>query len=457
MMFYKAIFLCVISLFSTNILFAANYGGGAGTQGDPYVIAEPNHIQLLSNTTGDWGKHFIMNADIDLVDYNEVNLNTIGNSIDHFTGVFDGNSHSISNLTLDTSQHYLALFGYVDDPNAVIKNVNLVDPNIQAGSGQSIGTLIGQIDDGTVDNCHVTGANVSGSERIGGLIGFSFVNVSNCSTVANVSGSWDVGGLIGQSDRGTVSNCFSSVNVRTSNNSAGGLVGVNIYTPVSNCYSTGTVNGQGAAGGLIGGNLNGSISYCYSNCAVKGTASYAGGLIGINMGSVTSCFAASNVTGDKEVGGLLGRSTDSRTIINCYSTGIVDGNDMTGGLIGRNYSEISFCYSTTEVLPVTASGAFIGYDESASYQSCFVNVDTNPGLSLIANTTDPNVIGVSTESMKKSSTFINAGWGLTSAWFIESEQSYPLLKMHSPADLDLDFKVDFKDFAVFVNDWLEQR
>jgi hypothetical protein len=129
----------------------AKYGGVSGTADDPYQIATADGLMLLGDSPVDYGKHFILTADIDLSGYAGEDFNIIGERYYEsgwverpFTGVFDGNGHTVSNFSYtSTDRDYTGLFGFVDDPNAQIINLGLVNPDIEAGTGQFVGSLVG--------------------------------------------------------------------------------------------------------------------------------------------------------------------------------------------------------------------------------------------------------------------------------------------------------------------------
>jgi len=112
----------------------------------------------------------------------------------------------------------------------------------------------------------------------------------------------------------------------------------------------------------------------------------------------------------------------------------VDGNNIIGGLVGHNEGTISNCYATGPVTGDVNVGALVGYDDGGSYVSCFWDSDVNPDANGIGNATDPNVIGKPTDEMQTESTFTDAGWdfvgetvnGIEDIWFIP-QQDYPHL------------------------------
>ncbi|NIP24966.1 MAG: hypothetical protein GWN67_11760, partial [Phycisphaerae bacterium] len=252
----------------------AKYGGGTGEPDNPYLIYDANQMNAIGADQNDWDKHFKQMADIDLSAYTGTSFNIIGYRVLFsdkipFTGVFDGNGHTISNFSYtSTDKGNIGLFGLVEGSNAEVKNLGLIAPNVDAGTGWSIGTLVGWLSDGTISNCYVGGGCVSGYTRIGGLVGHNGKGtITNCYSSAGVSGDWRVGGLVGINYR-TITDCYSTGSV-SGTTDVGGLVGVNVAT-ITNSYASGTVSGDGNVGGLVGSNYSGNVLSCFWDIQTSG-------------------------------------------------------------------------------------------------------------------------------------------------------------------------------------------
>ncbi|MHC4313323.1 MAG: GLUG motif-containing protein [Planctomycetota bacterium] len=303
----------------------AKYGGGTGGPNDPYLIytaGQMNEIGLSVNW-GDLDKYFKLMVDIDLGGFTGTSFNIIGyfageNSRDNkpFTGVFDGNGHTIANFTYNSNdRRSIGLFGYVSGENAEIKNLGLIDPNVDAGTGDYVGSLVGSLREGAVTGCYVQGGSVKGDNYVGGLVGTNSYH-----------------GLI---INGTITNCYSTAGV-SGNLYVGGLVGLNHESTITNCCSTASVAANRYVGGLVGRNCRGTITNCYSTAPVAAD-SYVGGLVGYNEGTITDCYAVGSVEGEYCVGGLAGQNGTTwgeGAITNCYSAGKVSGGGYVGGLVG---------------------------------------------------------------------------------------------------------------------------
>ncbi len=224
-------------------------------------------------------------ADISLSDY--PNWSPIGfNEPNSFSGIFDGNGHTISNLKISSTNGYQGLFGYTF--GAVVKDVSL------------------------------TNVTVEGSSNTAGLVGYSgpSSSISGCTVTGTITGTADrTGSIAGYNYGGSISGCNASVNVICSKgNYTGGLIGYNNDGAISNCSvepyapGTSTVSGVGYTGGLIGTNT-GSISNCHTVGKVQASGECAGGLVGHNLnGTIQYCYATGDVSGTNYVGGLVGAS-----------------------------------------------------------------------------------------------------------------------------------------------------
>ena len=124
---------------------------------------------------------------------------------------------------------------------------------------------------------------------------------------------------------------------------------------VSNSSATGSVSGNQDVGGLVGQNGGGctvSNSYAIDNVTGVSGSEYSadvGGLVGYNGGTVSNSYATGSVTGDSCVGGLVGRN-DGGTVSNSYATGSVTGYGYVGCLVGLNAGgTVSNSYATGNV------------------------------------------------------------------------------------------------------------
>jgi hypothetical protein len=428
----RAIFTLLV-ITAVSIPVFAKYSGGSGTAGDPYQIANAADLLDLAADTNDYDANFILTADIDLdpnlpgnqlfttaviaSDTNNSNYTFDGTA---FTGDFNGNNHTISNLTINTSgagNDFLGLFGEID-PGGQIINLGLENVSITGGDTSiALGGLVGGNLNGgvTISNCYVAG-NVTGgnnSNSLGELVGVNLVS-------------------------GTINNCYATGTVTGGSGSSilGGLVGFNQQCDISNCYSTGTVTGGSGSsnlGGLMGVNSGGTISNCYSTDAVTGgdSSQRLGGLVGYNDGSISACYSTGAITGTAPLGGLVGRN-ESGTISNCYSSGNVRESLNTpgiGGVVGdSNHGDISNCYSSGIITIGTKKyTGWLGWDYGGTTIShCYF---FKKGSSTIGYSGGK----LTAAQMKQQASFV--GWdfagetanGTNDIWWIAEGAGYPKL------------------------------
>jgi len=389
------------------------YGGGSGTADDPYQIATAADLILLGESPEDYDKHFILTDDIDLggkvfdkaVIAPDTDLTKFEFQGVPFTGVLDGNHHMILNFNCTSpDRDYVGLFGYVSGENVQIKDLGLIDPNVDAGTGRWIGSLVGEVRHGTISGCYAQGVSVKGKWHAGMLMGGNYGLVVACHSMGRVSGDYVVGGLIAYNG-----------------------------ARVTDCYSTGYVSGILPVGGLVGANYGGcSIVNCYSHSIVNGTGFFIGGLVGDNDGNIFNCYSIGNVFGGDasfdSAGGLVG--DNSGQITNCYSASLVTGmGDYVGGLVGKDFSCDWDCSYGRTV------NSF--WDTQTSGQA-----------------TSAGGTGKTTAEMQTAKTFLEAGWDFVNVWGIGENQTYPYLRKYSAADINQDASVNFLDLAVLAENWL---
>lgn len=342
----------------------ALYGGGAGTEPNPYRIGSVDDWTDLALTTGDWDKHFLLSNDID---FGGDDVTPVGSFAEPFTGAFDGKGHVLRNFRINFPEaSYIGLF-CVLGADGEIHDLGVEEADV---SGQRyVGALVGRNDGGALTSCYTTGT-VTGATPdpailfIGGLVGDNnsgaLTSCFSTCTVTSGSGSNNVGGLVGRNTEGTVRLCYAAGGV-TGTVQVGGLVGLNNGGTITSCCAMGAVSGSNPVGGLVGyNNDTASISLSYATGVVSASGTWAGGLVGHNYGDVTYCYARGAVTGDSNVGGLVGQNITA-TIRQCYSTGAVSGRITLGGLVGVDTGgTILACYWDTDLSGLTESDGGTG-------------------------------------------------------------------------------------------------
>ena len=459
---------------------------GSGTEIDPYQIVSLENLYWLTSDPLHFGYEYLQTTNIDASRtalWYEDSVGTfkgwlpIGNIYEAFTGNYDGQGYSISNIFINRdNEDYVGLFG--NTTNADIRNLTIENSSIIGQ--ENTGMLVGCNNSSIISNCQTNGDVTSNADYIGGLIGWnhSGSNISGSSFSGSISGNEYTGGLIGFNEYSYVSNCSTIVNLN-GDNYTGGLIGENKISTILESCSKGSVNGSGPTGGLIGYNLNhplygtprtllDSFSECDVNCT--GTT---GGLIGLDSyTAITDCYAIGNIIGgdgtggivgsgsntdltrsfsmscirgEDRVGGLIGSSSDG-SIIECYFSGLVEGFSQTGGFGGRlstyniensysagyvsagsytggavgdmETSTILNCYSYSKVEGDDSTGGLVGSDVGSGITSSFWNTETSGQLSSGGGT------GITTSEMRNATTFTDGGWDLSNIWTIDLRTNF---------------------------------
>jgi hypothetical protein len=327
---------------------AAVFAGGDGTEEHPYVITTPEGLSAVRENLS---AHYRLNADIDLsgADWTPIGAFTpegdsdaerkIPVKDDAFTGVFDGGSHTVSNLVVhESDSDAVGLFACVRDAHIY----NLTVDGASADGHALTGAVVGYAYNSRLTAVSLTGANA--------IVGHENGN----------EGAENIGGVIGGATNSLIDSCSAKANVVLPDNSgkAGILCGGLEATSVINGYATGTLKAGDGCRGL--GGIAGScvapdeITNCRAENARITAGSYstfAGGLVGgVGAGDETAFSRCSAENAEIQVadsgafaGGVLGGvfdaetdgdAPDNVTFTNCTLSGVtVNGEKaaMVGG------------------------------------------------------------------------------------------------------------------------------
>ena len=206
--------------------------------------------------------------------------NTCNGSYSPYTGIFEGQNHTISGLYFkqeNTSE--VGFFGY---------------------------------NGGKISNVGILNSYFCGFSRVGGVCGYNSSTITNCYNKGVVDGTADAAGSFGGvcgCNLGILTNCYNTGIVK-GQSFVGGVSGDNNKT-ITNCYNTGIVSGQSYVGGVNGYNINGTIINCNTTGEVNGTGSHVGGVIGMNLsnGTITNCYYDSTVYTGAAIGTNSGTTT----------------------------------------------------------------------------------------------------------------------------------------------------
>ncbi len=302
---------------------------------------------------------------------NNINLNTIcGDGTDgtpaanwipigkfgsDYSGIFEGNDKTVSNLYIDVAQ------GSQKDGQGLFKKLsggsigNLKVTGIISSGHNSAGIVSSVIKGGTLKNCTFSGDVTTTGTRTGGVVGYL--------------------------NNSTMENCINEGgNITTSDAQTGGVAGcVDNNSIVKYCTNNATIQTENAittvtdiiVGGVVGMISNNStMETCANTGNVSGNKDMVGGVVGyVKSSKVTACYSTGSVNGKDQIGGVAGANNYNGTITACYSTGAVKGSNHIGGVVGDNNlgSTTTACYSTGSVTGSAtgnnaAIGGIIGYN-----------------------------------------------------------------------------------------------
>ena len=205
---------------------------GEGTEESPYIISTVEDLNAIRDNLSAYYK---LGANIDL---QGVEFEPLG----AFTGVFDGDGKTISNLTIHSEGDNIGLFSSI---NGTVTNLYLIDIDITGNNNVGAIAGSGRTSKSTkIESVYISG-NITGNTNVGGIVGL-FGNsggpsiastINKCYSFSNVTGNTSVGGVIG-----------SNYNVQTDQTRANNSVSI----VFSNLFIGGKIEGISQVGGLIG-------------------------------------------------------------------------------------------------------------------------------------------------------------------------------------------------------------
>ena len=348
---------------------ATLFAGGTGTAEDPWQISTAEQLYRIHD---DLTAHYILIADIDLSAYE--NWTPIGAfqslsdapedaEVPHpdyaFTGTFNGDGHTISNLTVSSDAPMGAgLFGCAagtENGAAYIRNFTL--KNVNVSGFYLVGGAVGlQFMNCPVSDIHLVGENtLTGMQGIGGIVGTGFDLISNCSATADI---------VVQGDDGAC---------------AGLIAGGTTMSSVKNCEVTGgkiTAEGNATWGfGALCGAPWGAAEI--TDCKVSGTVITVSGENNRLVGGLVGFGGTYDPTAPAQITGC---TVEDVTIIVSETT------DSVGGLIGagKEMMEGSEVMSSFKISDCVVSGSITGggnnVDAVVGDPACAVSVDCEGGM-----------------------------------------------------------------------------
>ncbi|MDD6583778.1 MAG: hypothetical protein PUF07_02090, partial [Bacteroidales bacterium] len=326
-------------------------GGGKGTKHETAcakLTADIDMSAVCSETIGSWKP--IGNWDLYVI----------------WSGTFDGNGHTLSNLYVNWTTEYAGMFGYTT--GCTIKNITFSGVNI-TGTDSYTG-IIGYMINSSVTNVTVTGGVITGESVVGGICAKTDGTISHCTNRAQVTGNYDVGGICGKSD-GTIEYCTNYGAVKGTgnyNSSIGGIVGgAQRGGSISHCANYGNVEGDGEVGGILGSGGYGTFSLANvistGNVTETSSDNTAGMVVGCVQGQLTlSDFAVFNSDATLT---LNGTAQTARGIGKIDSSAFYDGS-VSGETAGYTTAQLQsgmVTYLLQSVAPEGTWGQQLGTDD----------------------------------------------------------------------------------------------
>lgn len=288
-----------------------------------------------------------------------------------FSGTFDGNGKTVSNLTFSGAYGDDNAFGLIGVLNGgVVKDLTLANVSVNVTDGECVGAVAGlMINGATVSGVTVESGSVTAVRGNGGIVGRMTVSgtIENCNNHASITAtsvtSGNVGGIVGaayytgiyadESQAMHITDCTNTGTVAAACMGAGGIVGLS-SAYVSGCTNSGTVAGNGASiGGIVGEQQNyGAVTDCVNtaNIVNTNTAAYGtGGIVGWIRYSgavadyqtkapiqVIGCSNSGTIDGGNDGGGIVGTLYDAGLVQNCLNEAErIQGETFAAGIVGN--------------------------------------------------------------------------------------------------------------------------
>ena len=270
-----------------------------------HISSEAELRDLAASCTLDtWSrdKNVVLDSDLTLVDPSFLPIPAFG-------GSFDGQGHTIHNVSITDSLSPAGLFGVVQAGGSV-RSLHVVGTVTPSGDGRSVGGIAGE-NNGAIEKCSFTGT-VSGQVYVGGIAGHTGASGSilACETRGAVIGDSMTGGITGYNE-GLLADCTNSacVNVESTDPRLD-LEDLDLtLTPDLSKLGQANAGASSADTGGIAGYSAGTLSDCVNHGAVgyQHIGYNTGGVVGRSCGQLLRCRNDGSIAGRKDVGGVVGQ------------------------------------------------------------------------------------------------------------------------------------------------------
>lgn len=340
-------------------------------------ISSVDDLFIWAKSTDRLTTDIVLDTDIDISGEDWIPVGSSMKTGEGYSGNFDGNGKTITRLTVNGTGN-LGFFGGLAQ-GAKVHDVVFAGANI-IGDGASSAGVVAGASLGIIDNCNVSGSDVTGNYA-GAITGNNSVQVNNCNVSDVTIIGNNAGGISGVS-YGKIEYCTVSGNgttITSTGVTAGGIVGatseesgVSTSGHVLKCAVDGITITGNRAGGVAGENGFGTVAQCVVNkCNIThnstGNSADLGGVVGYNArGEVVASYCANSTVGadnltSEAIGGIVGYNMNSTSspayVYGCYSThvSLLGGvsNNSKGAIAGYNNGHVTSCYA---VLPDDVTG-----------------------------------------------------------------------------------------------------
>lgn len=270
-------------------------------------------------------------------------------------------------------------------------------------------------------------------------------NISSCKSNLNITSTGIAGGIIGQSCNATFSNCDYRGTIKGTN--IGGIVGVSKATTIEKCHSYGSLISSGTDTRSVGGIVAQqdallTLSNCFSSMDIKG-GSYSGGMVGTlaAQGTINDSYFSGNILNSTSyAGGIVGYNTNTSSAINrCYShSHLIAATQKVGGIVGEGSTTAKSCASINDIISVGADGSIYRIMPSGTAGATGTTEENKAwvmttmkknGVPLEFPADDAyNGTSVGTSTLKTKATYLGMGWTFDDKdWLILNTESFPYL------------------------------
>lgn len=270
-----------------------------------YIKSAEDLLSLSKKCSYDaWsiGKTVILKKDISL---EGVNFEPIPS----FSGILDGDGHTITGLNITKAYSPAGLIGYLEN-GGIVKNLTVVGVITPDGDKGYVGGIVGD-NEGRIENCKFSGT-VMGKSDVGGIAGINRTagTISSCVASGEIIGENRTGGIAG-SNNGLVSSSQNEANINTiAINPSMSLSDINLSLTLDITKLPSFSNSTMTDTGGIAGYSSGIIMGCLNSCRVgyPHIGYNVGGIVGRNSGHLNGNLNSAEVFGRKDVGGIVGQA-----------------------------------------------------------------------------------------------------------------------------------------------------